>query len=143
MSTFRSIIKQCYAALPFKQPAYKVLRRLGPPPERIYRHLHFKGTIEVDVSPTEHFRMQHHGYMIENELFWKGLAGWEKVSMELWTRLSKRCNVILDIGANTGMYALVAIDNITWPPKRCSALSTSGHFNFLVCQPTEARAIGL
>lgn len=108
MPSVKSIAKGIYAALPFKQPLYKVLRWLGPPPERIYRHLHFKGTITVKVSPTEQFKLRHYGYMIENELFWSGLNGWEKVSMELWTRLCRRSQVIMDIGANTGIYALVA-----------------------------------
>jgi FkbM family methyltransferase len=108
MPSVKSIAKGLYAALPFKQPLFNVLRWLGPPPERIYRHLHFMGTITVKVSPSEQFKLRHYGYMIENELFWSGLDGWEKVSMELWTRLCRRSQVIVDIGANTGIYALVA-----------------------------------
>ncbi|MES2799092.1 MAG: FkbM family methyltransferase [Bacteroidota bacterium] len=46
---------------------------------------------------------------IENELFWNGLEnGWEKVSMDIWKQLSVEANCILDIGANTGIYSLVA-----------------------------------
>lgn len=108
MPSLKGLAKQAYAVLPFKQPVYKILRRLGPPPEPIYRHLHFKGIINVPVTRTEQFRIMHHGYMIENELFWSGLQGWEKVSMELWTRLCRRSGTILDIGANTGVYALTA-----------------------------------
>lgn len=108
-SPARSAARSLYAALPFKQPLFQLVRRLAPPlPERLYRHLHFKGVITVDISPTERFRIRHHGYMIENELFWRGLSGWEKISMELWIRLCRRSRVILDIGANTGVYALAA-----------------------------------
>lgn len=108
MASAKHLAKQLYGAIPFKQPLFKALRRWATPPERIYRHLHFKGVITVPVSADKHFRIMHHGYMIENELFWKGLYGWEGVSMKLWTRLCEQSQVILDIGANTGVYALVA-----------------------------------
>jgi hypothetical protein len=108
MSIIHPLAKRIYSALPFKRPVFTALRWLGTPPERVYRHLHFKGIITVPVSATGKFRIHHHGYMIENELFWKGLQGWEKVSMEIWTRLCRRSSTILDIGANTGVYALVA-----------------------------------
>ena len=53
--------------------------------------------------------MKHYGNQIENEIFWRGLlGGWEKVSIGLWLKLCKNSNVIIDIGANTGVYALTA-----------------------------------
>lgn len=100
-------LKSLYGALPFKQQVYTLLRALHPP-EQLYRHLHFKGVVQVKVSATESFRIRHHGYMIENELFWRGLQGWEKVSNALWTTLSREAATIIDVGANTGVYALLA-----------------------------------
>ncbi len=108
MAAVRSVLKRLYESVPFKQPVYRAVRRLVSLPEPIYRHLHFKGVIEVVISPTARFRIRHHGYMIENELFWNGFNGWEKVSMELWSRLCRNSMVIVDIGANTGVYALAA-----------------------------------
>lgn len=108
MPTARSILKRLYEAVPFKQPVFQMVRRVVSLPEPVYRHLHFKGIIDVPISPTAGFRIRHHGYMIENELFWNGFNGWEKISMELWTRLSRNAQVIVDIGANTGVYALAA-----------------------------------
>jgi len=52
--------------------------------------------------------MRHRGYLIENELFWRGLEGWEKVSAALWITLSREARTIIDVGANTGVYALMA-----------------------------------
>lgn len=104
----KTALKKAYAALPFKQPLYTALRNAVRVPEPIYRHLHFKGVIKVPLTKHESFRIMHHGYMIENELFWRGIKGWEPVSMELWTRLCRRSSVIFDIGANTGVYALAA-----------------------------------
>lgn len=108
MNGTRQFAKWLYDLIPFKQPLYTALRAVAHVPEPIHKHLHFKGIITVPISPTEKFRIMHHGYMIENELFWQGLDGWEKVSIELWVRLCRRSNVIFDIGANTGVYALVA-----------------------------------
>ena len=51
----------------------------------------------------------HYGMEIENDIFWKGLTGgWEKLSMKLWITLCKNAKTILDVGANTGIYALAA-----------------------------------
>lgn len=53
--------------------------------------------------------MKHYGYQLENEIFWGGLTnGWEKVSMQLWISLCSNSRIILDVGANTGVYSLVA-----------------------------------
>jgi FkbM family methyltransferase len=56
------------------------------------------------------FLLQNPGFTtIENEIFWFGLEkGWEKISMKLWIELVKNSDTILDIGANTGVYSLVA-----------------------------------
>jgi len=108
MPLLKRIAKNLYAHLPFKQQFFTLLRTVAPVPERIYRHLHFKGIITVKVPGHGSFRIMHHGYMIENELFWSGLDGWEKVSSRLWVELCQDADVILDIGANTGVYSLIA-----------------------------------
>lgn len=100
-------LKSLYAALPFKQQVFSVLRLL-PMPRSVFQHLHFRGIISVRVPGSGAFRMRHHGYMIENELFWRGIKGWERISLELWMRLCKRSDTIIDVGANTGVYALLA-----------------------------------
>jgi FkbM family methyltransferase len=108
MSTLKRAAKGIYGAIPFKQPIFKAIRSVVTLPESIYRHLHFKGVVTVPIPGHGEFRIMHHGYMIENELFWRGLDGWEKVSSRLWVLLCRDADVILDIGANTGVYALMA-----------------------------------
>ena len=55
------------------------------------------------------FTLRHYGYQIENTIFWEGLDnGWEKMSMGIWKKLCKRSDIILDVGANTGIFSLVA-----------------------------------
>ncbi len=106
----KAVFKAMYRMLPFKKQLFSVVRTLWPGiPEKVYQHLHFKGLIRVKVADDKHFRIRHYGHEIENSIFWKGLRqGWERVSINLWTDLCKRADVILDIGANTGVYALIA-----------------------------------
>ena len=47
--------------------------------------------------------------MVETDLFWNGFGnGYEGTSLQIWRRLVQHAQVILDVGANTGIYALVA-----------------------------------
>ncbi len=52
--------------------------------------------------------MFHYGYQLENELFWNNIDGWEKESLKCWINLAIKSNTIFDIGANTGVYSLLA-----------------------------------
>lgn len=95
--------------LPMKQPVYEIVRRLGRLPERVYRHLHFRGTIRVPLGLGVSIRLNHHGYQVENDLFWAGYGnGWEATSLRLWARLSRKARTVFDVGANTGVYSLAA-----------------------------------
>lgn len=104
----KHLLKSLYKALPFKREIFHVVRAVLPLPEPVFKHLHFTGPFTVKVGDHPSFRIMHHGHMIENELFWRGLKGWERVSFELWRRLCPTADTILDIGANTGVYALIA-----------------------------------
>jgi FkbM family methyltransferase len=71
--------------------------------------MRFRGSFTVDVGNTKQFKIINHGALIENELYWKGLFNtWEADTGWLWKKLAKDAAVILDIGANTGVYSLVA-----------------------------------
>lgn len=105
----KTIVKKAYAALPFKKQLFSLLKKIYSPAEHIYKHLHFKGTFIIRLNEKSFFQLNHYGYQIENEIFWKGLyGGWEKTSLSLWIQLCKTSNVIIDIGANTGIYSLSA-----------------------------------
>lgn len=103
----KKLIRTIINRIPFKLQIFKVLRNFGIK-QSIYRHLHFKGDFKVWIE-NNFFYIRHYGFQIENELFWAGLeGGWEHVSIGLWTSLCRRSEVILDIGANTGIYSLIA-----------------------------------
>src|SRR6187402_3175387 len=105
----KKLLKAIYSLVPFKKEIYSVLKVVWTPSESIFRHLHFKGIFTVKVNDSKSFKIHHFGYLIENKIFWKGLNdSWEKESLKLWMKLCETSHSILDIGANTGIYALVA-----------------------------------
>ncbi len=100
-------IKYLYNLIPFKKHFFYLLRGLKLP-ESIYKHLYFNDVFKVKFDSYS-FLIKHYGFQLENEIFWSGLTnGWEKISIRLWIELSKDASVILDIGANTGIYSLVS-----------------------------------
>lgn len=104
----KQLIKDIYAILPFKKHFFIIIRKLLTLPESIYKHLHFKGIFNVKIDAKHQFKMYHLGASEENELFWGGIDnGWEKTSLKLWRKLCIDAHVVLDIGANTGLYSLV------------------------------------
>jgi FkbM family methyltransferase len=104
----RRLFKAAYSAVPFKRRLFGALRPLGLP-QSVYRHLHFAGEFTVRMDGKPFFRMEAGHEILENELFWSGWGGtWEAMSTRLWHRLARSSEGILDIGANTGAYALAA-----------------------------------
>jgi FkbM family methyltransferase len=88
---------------------HKALRLVWRPSQRIHRHLYFDGPFRVEVEPGTAFRMINYGYEIENDLFWRGFAqGWEANALKVWREMVREADWIVDIGANTGLYALSA-----------------------------------
>jgi FkbM family methyltransferase len=107
MSLVRRLVGAVYDRIPFKQPMLTALKPLGLP-EPVYKHLHFQGEIVVR-TPGRPFRIIHYGDEIENELFWEGLPGHrERISMGLWMQLCPSARTVVDVGANSGVYALAA-----------------------------------
>jgi len=104
----KKLIKSIYNYIPFKKQLFDLLKLIWTPSENIYKHLHFKGIIPVKLIQNKSFNIHHYGYQIENELYWAGIdGGWEKISLNLWQNLSLKSAVVLDIGANTGLFSLI------------------------------------
>jgi len=105
----RNYLKYLYSIIPLKKQIFTTIKYFWIPSKKISQHLHFESTLKIKVDEKSSFNIQHYGYMIENELFWHGIDNaWEKVSFKLWKILSERSDVILDIGANTGVYSLIS-----------------------------------
>ncbi|MGD1847854.1 MAG: FkbM family methyltransferase [Salibacteraceae bacterium] len=105
----KAALKKGYQLLPFKKNVFDVLKAVYVPSKDVTKHLHFQGDFKVKVKPGAAFKMQSMGYQIENELYWHGLYdGWERYSQKLWAQLCEKAEIIVDIGANNGLYSLVA-----------------------------------
>ena len=99
----------CWRMNPFKKQTAKILRSLNIPIGDLYKDFRFEGDFTFRYK-NKKLRLHHHASTtIENEIFWKGMGkGWEKVSVDCWTTLCENASVILDIGANTGLYGALA-----------------------------------
>jgi Vibrio cholerae RfbT protein len=94
--------------MPFRRPQFSTIRPLRPP-KKIYRHLRFVGQFRVRINRQQSFLVQHHGYGVETELFWEGLFnGNHDEAMRLWIKLCKEASCIFNVGANLGLFSLVA-----------------------------------
>jgi hypothetical protein len=107
---FRKLARAAYRALPFKLQAFSFIRGRFVLPRSIYQHLHFVGPFTVDLGAKRSFRIHSAGTVLENDLFWSGYGGdFERISVQVWAELCRdRSGLILDVGANTGVYALAA-----------------------------------
>ncbi len=104
----KKFFKILYSKIPCKKQFFVLIKKIGVPPHSVYQHLYFSGVIDVQIEEKK-FRIEHNGHTIENELFWTGINDcWEKNSLKIWADLAKSSRVIFDIGANTGVYSLIA-----------------------------------
>ncbi len=79
-------------------------------PKKLHAYFYFIGVFKTKVNNTT-FLMKNYGYQfhVENELFWGGIDnGWEKESTKLWVKLCENKTNIVDVGANTGFYSVLA-----------------------------------
>lgn len=105
----KNLFKNLYKNLPLKKELFSLVKKFAVPGENIYKHLHFQGNVKVRIDDFHSFKMRHHGFEVENSIFWAGITGgWEKVSLSLWIELARNSDVVFDIGANTGIYSLIA-----------------------------------
>ncbi len=100
-------VRRVYKLIPFKRSVFIFLRHIWVPPCWLYEHLYFAGPFDA-LTPDSRFRMVNYDCNLETLVFWRGIYGYERSSMKIWTGLCKESRVVLDIGANTGLFSLVA-----------------------------------
>jgi FkbM family methyltransferase len=105
----RELAKQAYLAIPFKKAVFETVRPFWTPPAFLLPKLYFRGTFDLAVPNGQTLTLQHTCSPVETGMFWKGLLSeWEKTSLGAWIDLSRRSRAIVDVGANSGIYALTA-----------------------------------
>lgn len=73
------------------------------------KSLYFRGKFDVSINHKYRFRIINYGGIIEERTLRDGLFNtWENESGHIWKQLCPLADVIFDIGANTGIYSLVA-----------------------------------
>jgi FkbM family methyltransferase len=71
-------------------------------------YLVFEGAFSVPVDGRAFLMSNGYGREIESKIFWGGLNAFEGNTLHWWKILAKRSKVIIDVGANTGVYSLLA-----------------------------------
>lgn len=105
----KNLLKTAYRKTPLKKPLFDLVKLVGTPSKNITKHLYFDGFFDIKVNEKDKFKFLAHSTQIDNELYWYGLyGGWEKLSQKIWIDACRSAEVILDIGANDGLYSLAA-----------------------------------
>ena len=83
--------------------------RAGLLPEGLWRRFPVDCTFPVMLPDGVFFRYcSIPSDTIGRALYWKGLTWWEAETISVFYRLAKNARTVLDIGANTGFYSLLA-----------------------------------
>ncbi|MBX2845517.1 MAG: FkbM family methyltransferase [Saprospiraceae bacterium] len=104
----KKTLKSIYQLIPFKKNLYEGIKVFGAPSSSFYPYLTFDAVFTVPVQENQAFKIRSHALYIETEIFWKGIFNsWEGQSLALWAKLCEDAEVVVDIGANTGVYSLL------------------------------------
>ena len=89
---------------------FELMRRVYTPGSDRAGSLRFVGPFRVANSDGKDIVLFNSGFQLESSFFWLGLDGfeWERSERIIWTGLCAQSTVILDIGANTGIYSVLA-----------------------------------
>lgn len=70
----------------------------------------FEGDFEVHTKDNVKLNLYNNEFYLESKIFWLGINNfdWEEKEREIWVHLAKKSNVIFDIGANSGIYSILA-----------------------------------
>ena len=102
------ILKSLYYLTPFKYSIFLFIKKVCSPSTRIAGYLKFKGVFSFPVTESKSLKVFNDNSTVPTLLFWKGEQGYENQSISLWKELCKNANRILDVGANFGLYGLIA-----------------------------------
>ncbi|MCW2999729.1 MAG: noeI [Solirubrobacterales bacterium] len=77
-------------------------------PRSISHHLPYTGEFVTRCPDGGEFRMDSRGDLIESLVYWDGVFAHDAECIAAWIELARSSRVVLDVGANTGLYSLIA-----------------------------------
>lgn len=92
------------------KPIFTIIRKFYTPTERSLQKFAFIGKFRVRTHSGKAFYLYNNAFNLENSIFWLGLEtfSWEITTRDIWTHLCKSSDVVFDIGANSGIFAVLA-----------------------------------
>lgn len=95
---------------PFARAVLLALSQSKLLPKSIWRRLPVETTFLVALPNGNSFKYSAIANdAIARAIFWCGWDGWEPETMHIFYKLAQKSNFILDIGANTGLFTLLAL----------------------------------
>lgn len=90
-------------------PIFNILRLFYTPSQQMRKSLLFTGRFQIKTQDGKALRLFNNRFYLETNFFWLGFENhdWEISTRRLWVTLCQNAEVIFDIGANTGIYALL------------------------------------
>ncbi|MFC2115030.1 FkbM family methyltransferase [Bacteroidota bacterium] len=94
----------------FGKPLYSLVKGIYHPSDTMLKRLRFIGKFRVKTEDGQHFYLFNNAFHLENRIFWMGLDKypWERMTRRIWARLCISSSTIFDIGANSGIYSVLA-----------------------------------
>jgi FkbM family methyltransferase len=91
----------------------KLLKFVYTPPIKYAKKLRFKGVFNVKTEKGNSFKLYNNAFLLETHIFWLGIDNyqWENKTREIWRDLSTKSNTIADVGANVGVFSVLAKAN--------------------------------
>lgn len=112
MPTYVRVIEAMLGRMVASMVAGGLIRSITRPglvPNWFWRKLPVERTFAVSLPQGNTLRYRSSGRdAIGRQLFWRGLKGAEYETIAVFWELARRSRLVLDIGANTGLYALLA-----------------------------------
>jgi FkbM family methyltransferase len=87
-----------------------LIKSLFLPSAFLRNKLRFIGKFKVKTRDGKSFYLYNNAFFLETSIFWLGINNfdWELMTRQIWVHLCQSSRTILDIGANTGIYATLA-----------------------------------
>jgi FkbM family methyltransferase len=115
--TFKRKLKQKVFSLSKIKPVnmiilgtYSLLRPIAPDfLKKFYSRFPVNGKVRSQLNGSKEFIMLSDGSdTIANRIYWVGIDSYEHLTISIFPKLLQKAHVFFDIGANTGIYSLIA-----------------------------------